>query len=366
MNNKETYLQNANALKIAKSFSGKKQCKWQSPSNIALIKYWGKKEGQIPMNVSLSFTLKNAYTITEVAYSHAENKCGKIDFSFEGKSNEMFAGRIKSYVSSITHYLPFLNQLQLEINSSNSFPHSSGIASSASSMSALALCFCDMEKTLFGTLSDKKEFFQKASFLARLGSGSAARSVYGGFVTWGENNLIENSSDEVAVKLTINQENKLANLKDAILITSKTKKKISSSHGHQLMNEHPFRMARLEQVNQNFTILLNAINAENEADFVRIVEHEALSLHALMLSSVPGFTLMNENSWNIINKVRKFRESSGIMITFTLDAGPNVHVIYKQKDAKVVESFLNAELLPYCENGYWISDETGDGPKKLN
>ncbi|MEZ5083548.1 MAG: diphosphomevalonate decarboxylase [Bacteroidales bacterium] len=366
MNYKETYLQNANTLKITESFSGVRHCKWQSPSNIALIKYWGKKDGQIPLNASLSFTLKNAHTITEVTYSFAEHKRGIIDFNFEGKPNDMFAGRIKSYVSSMTQYLPFLNQLQLEINSSNSFPHSSGIASSASSMSALALCFCDMEKSLFGTLQQENEFYQKASFLARIGSGSAARSVYGGFVGWGINELVENSSDEVAMKLDIDSGNRLANLKDAILITSKTKKKVSSSHGHQLMNEHPYRLARRKQADQNFIALLNAIETENDTDFIRIVEHEALSLHALMLSSVPGFTLMNENSWEIINKIRKFRESTGIMITFTLDAGPNVHIIYKQIDSKNVESFIANELLQYCENGYWISDETGEGPKKLN
>lgn len=366
MNNKATYLQNANALKIKESFNGIRHCKWQSPSNIALIKYWGKKDGQVPLNASLSFTLKNAHTITEIGYAFTDNNSNKIDFTFEGKPNEKFADRIKSYISSITQYLPFLDQLQLTINSTNSFPHSSGIASSASSMSALALCLCDMENTLFDTLSDEREFFQKASFLARLGSGSASRSVYGGFVTWGESHQLKDSSDEVARKLKIDSENKFINLKDAILITSKTKKKISSSEGHDLMNDHPYREARLNQVNHNFKDLLNAIISENESDFIHIVEHEALSLHALMMSSDPGFTLMNENSWNIIHQIRKFRETSGVMVTFTLDAGPNVHIIYKQSDAKIVESFIYKGLIQYCENGYWISDEIGVGPNKLN
>jgi len=107
------------------------------------------------------------------------------DFFFNGKENPDFQKRIRKYFENITAYLPFLQNLHLNIKSRNSFPHSSGIASSASAMSALALCLCSIEKKHFGTLVDENEFFTKASFIARLGSGSASRSVFPFAASWG-------------------------------------------------------------------------------------------------------------------------------------------------------------------------------------
>lgn len=346
-------------------FKGVKEIGWQSPSNIALIKYWGKRHFQIPQNPSLSFSLKNAYTETKVTYQHKETSGISFDFYFEEREHPAFKERVNKYLKILTDYLPFLNYLQLSIHSNNSFPHSSGIASSASAMSALALCICSIENDLFGDLKDKEEFFSKASFFARLGSGSASRSVYGGFAIWGEEENSKHSTDACAIRINDMVSDKFMYLRDAILITSMEKKKVSSSAGHGLMNEHPYANARYKQAHQNLSLLLKALKSGNEELFIRIVENEALSLHALMMSSEPGFNLLNTNTWEIINAIRKYREQTKTFITFTLDAGPNVHLIYDDKDKKEILAFIDGELLQYCYNQMWIDDELGSGPIKL-
>ncbi|TVR69267.1 MAG: diphosphomevalonate decarboxylase, partial [Marinilabiliales bacterium] len=106
---------------------------WRSPSNIALVKYWGKKKGQVPANPSVSMTLSESYTETCLGYSLAAPGDGSLArFVFEGSENEQFAGRIRNFLGSLHDLYPFMGDYKLDIESSNSFPHSSGIASSAS------------------------------------------------------------------------------------------------------------------------------------------------------------------------------------------------------------------------------------------
>ena len=329
----------------------------RSPSNIALIKYWGKKGNQIPANPSLSFTLTNSYTETQIIYTPKENN-GKIelDFYFEDKKNNLFQQKIEQFFLKILPYFPFLTKLKLKISSSNSFPHSAGIASSASSMSALALCLCEIEKKHYGTLQSKEDFLQKASFIARIGSGSAARSVYPLAATWGE--YVENpvSSDEYASPLLFDMHPVFKNYRDAILIVSKGVKKVSSTAGHNLMHGHPFAEKRFVQAKENLKKLLPALEKGNQDIFIEIVENEALTLHALMMSSNPGDILMEAGTLKIIEKIRAYRGKTGIKLCFTLDAGPNVHLLYSANDSDEVEKFIKNELLQYCTDGLWIKD----------
>jgi diphosphomevalonate decarboxylase len=313
----------------------------------------------------LSFALKNSFTETSVSYSFSPSGDSEFQFLFEGRQNTAFEERIQKVLAVYKDYLPFLGQINLKIESRNSFPHSSGIASSASAMSALALCLISIEKDIFNTLTDTKEFYQKASFLARLGSGSAARSVYPGFVVWGESKNVNNSSDEIAISVDAHIHENFQHLNDAILITSSDKKKVSSSAGHGLMNQHPYADARYIQANKNLKKLSTALENGDKNLFTEIVENEALSLHALMMSSTPGFTLLNTNTWKIIELVRQYRKQNNLLLTFTLDAGPNVHLIYKEKDKTEIATFVASQLKPFCENGYWIDDKMGTGPENL-
>ena len=362
----EKYKKESEGLRPTPEFSGNRKIKWRSPSNIALVKYWGKRNFQLPQNPSLSFALKKSYTETEVEFSFKKEKEISCNFLFEGKENPKFKNRINRHLESLIGYLPFLQNLHLTINSKNSFPHSSGIASSASAMSALALCLCSIEHDLFGTLKKEKEFYKKSSFLARLGSGSASRSVYQNYVVWGHNKEVINSSDEIAIPLKININPVFKNLHDSILITSSETKKVSSSMGHGLMNDHPYSKARYKQAKNNLKNLIAALKSGDEQSFTSIVENEALSLHSLMLSSQPGFTLLNEISWEIINRIRSYRELTGTPVCFTLDAGPNVHVLYPDKYARQVKEFIKSDLLQFCEKNNWIDDEIGNGADRLN
>lgn len=361
-----TYKEEAKKLQ-AKPFTGERKISWRSPSNIALVKYWGKFGTQFPQNPSLSFALKNSFTETSITYAYNDSVNTKLEFLFEGKTNIAFEARISKTIAMYSEFLPFLQKLNLKIESKNSFPHSSGIASSASAMSALSLCLVSIEKDIFGTtLHKKNEFYQKGSFLARLGSGSAARSVFPGFVVWGDDERIVGSSNEIAVPIEKTIHENFQNLNDAILITSSEKKQVSSSAGHGLMNQHPYAEARYLQAKQNLIKLNNALITGDEDLFIEIIENEALSLHSLMMSSDPGFTLLNVNTWQIIEKIKQFRAEKNIMLTFTLDAGPNVHLIYKAKDKAEITTFVASKLEQYCENNYWIDDEMGDGPENLN
>lgn len=341
------------------------QVAWRSPSNIALIKYWGKKEDQIPQNPSLSFTLDKSFTETHIEYRFSKNSGKTIDFTFEGKSYPEFESRIQSFVRTLAAYLPFIDHLSLKIESHNSFPHSSGIASSASAMSALALCLSSLEQRVYGNSQEDADFFQKASFLARLGSGSACRSVCGGWSVWGKTSLFEGSNNETSVKAEAGFDPFFSEMADAILIVDSKKKKVSSSQGHRSMENHPFADARYRQANDNLRLLRAALTQGDLQSFITVTENEALSLHAMMMSSISGYSLLSEATWKIIGKIRDFRKSSGLFMTFTLDAGPNVHLMYHKKDTARMHQFIEEELLKFLEDGKWIDDSIGNGPVRL-
>ncbi|MBT5232266.1 MAG: diphosphomevalonate decarboxylase [Flavobacteriaceae bacterium] len=342
------------------------QSGWRSPSNIALIKYWGKKEIQIPLNTSLSFTLSNCHTECVVKYEPLKKSVINCDFKllFEGKREISFEKKLNLFFKRIVDYCPFLLDLKLTIETKNSFPHSSGIASSASSYSALSLCIMDIEKKINPKISSEF-FFNKASFLSRLGSGSASRSVLGPLVIWGKTDLFKNSSDLYAVKYLDKVHNNFRNIQDTILLVDKGKKHISSTVGHGLMNDHSFSGDRLNQVEKNMK-LLNKILVSGDFDaFTNIVELEALTLHAMMMTSNPYYLLIKPNTLNIINEIWNYRKNTNSEVCFTLDAGANIHMLYPKKNFNTIQKFINEKLSKYCQKGEFINDHVGYGPNKL-
>jgi diphosphomevalonate decarboxylase len=343
----------------------KGEVSWKSPSNIALVKYWGKFGHQLPKNPSLSFSLKESYTQTTIYYQTAINEPVR-EFYFDKKLNIKFATRIWKFIDSLEKTYPFLSNLDLKIETQNSFPHSAGIASSASAMSALALCLVDLERKIFGCPEKEEDFLKKASYMARLGSGSAGRSVYPGFSIWGMAKNVEESSDN-KFAIPFNQQIHAAfqNLKDAILIVDSGEKEVSSSAGHILMDHHPFAEDRIAQANTHLSELNKALISGDKTAFTKVVESEALSLHGLMMSSDPWFVLMKPASLEIIQRIKTYREKTGYFIAFTLDAGPNVHVIYSPENELEIVKFIEKELKPLCHQSQVIYDEMGDGPQKL-
>ncbi|MFD2529273.1 diphosphomevalonate/mevalonate 3,5-bisphosphate decarboxylase family protein [Polaribacter marinaquae] len=337
---------------------------WQTPSNIALVKYWGKSNPQIPKNASISFTLNNCHTITTIDFLKSENS-EKVDFDlfFEGKEKEEFKPKIAEFFNRVAKYCPYIFDYKMIIKSENSFPHSSGIASSASGLSAIAMCLMSLEKELNPDLS--KDFInQKASFLARLGSGSASRSIEGPLVVWGAHPEIEGSSDLFGVQFPYEVHPVFKNYQDAILLVDKGEKVVSSTVGHNLMHNHPYAENRFTQANENLEKISNILQNGDIKAFVNLVESEALTLHAMMLTSNPYFILMKPNTLEIINKIWKYRAENESNICFTLDAGANVHVLYPENEKDAVNKFIEEDLVNYCQKKQYIYDTVGLGAVK--
>ena len=337
---------------------------WSSPSNIALVKYWGKKEHQIPENPSISFTLDNCKTTTALSFSKKENQ---EEFSFEvfldGEKKDDFKPKIETFFKRVEAYLPFLKTYHFKIETSNTFPHSSGIASSASGMSALALCLMSIEKELSSDVSEV-DFIQKASFLARLGSGSACRSLEGDLVVWGKHTEIKGSSDLFGVKYPYEVHDNFKNYRDTILLVDKGEKQVSSTVGHNLMHGHPFAQERFKQANNNLSEIISILKKGDLDKFIALVESEALTLHAMMMTSMPYFILMKPNTLEIINKIWAYRKQTVSKVCFTLDAGANVHVLFPDAETKNVLEFIQNELVVFCQKGQYINDKIGFGAKQ--
>lgn len=337
--------------------------RWQAPSNIALVKYWGKTAPQLPKNASVSFTLSNAVTKTEVAFTLLEEPSEKVTFSivFEGEEKPSFRPKLEAFFANILPYQPFLAHYKLTITSQNTFPHSSGIASSASSMAALAACLVDLESQFVPLCEEDK--MSKISFLARLGSGSACRSTQGPMMAWGSHAAISNSTDLFAVTAA-NIHPVFTDFCDAILLIDKGQKQVSSTLGHKLMHQHPYAEQRFAQANDHLAELLPILQQGDLDAFIAIVEKEALHLHAMMMTSDPYFILMQPNTLSVINRIWMFRKETGIPVCFTLDAGANVHVLYPNNVADAVNQFIEAELLQFCQNRQCVHDKVGTGIKK--
>lgn len=336
---------------------------WKSPANIALIKYWGKKGHQIPANPSLSFSLNEAYTITRVsAKLNKEAKGPTVSFRFEGEENKSFALKIEEFLKELKAHLDYLPWVELNIESGNNFPHSAGIASSASAMSALALSLICIEQKIKNVELPENEFRRKASFIARLGSGSACRSIYGGYAIWGKHDDFPGSSNNFAIPIEFKPGKLFEGIRDTILMVDPSPKKISSRTGQMMMKEHPFAETRYKQASTNLTQMKKSLLENDWELFSSITENEALTLHAMMMTSLPGYMLMHPNTINIVQLLEQIRKQNHMKICYTMDAGPNVHLLYPEEEFGRIEPVLD-ELKKYCFNGMMINDKIGTGPE---
>lgn len=323
----------------------------RSPSNIAIVKYWGKHGNQLPNNPSISFTLSNCFTETKVTYKENGSDSITMDFYFEGKENPAFKSKIEKFLNANEQYFTFLKGLDLKIESYNSFPHSSGIASSASSMSALIMCLLEIK------YKDSGIDLQETSFLSRLASGSAARSVYPLMTLWGETASLSNSSNDYAIPIGDMIHPVFKTYHDTILIVSSKEKSVSSRAGHSLMDNHPMAEMRYSTARKNTEDLLMILKQGDLDGFIRIAEEEANQLHDLMATSTPSYTLKEPNTINIINKILEFRKETALPVCYTLDAGPNVHLLYPDSCAEQVHKFIEEVLKDYCFENKYIDDK---------
>ena len=331
--------------------------KWQAPSNIAFVKYWGKKGHQLPSNPSISLTLSKCQTQTQVEFTASDKLC--VELFLDGECKPSFAKKIHSFLANLSLELPWLNNVSIVVHTHNTFPHGTGIASSASGMAALCLGIAEYLFFLKNRPLDG-EFYQVASFLSRLGSGSASRSVYGGMVSWGEFEGESAMSDLFATPFKTHEV--FSDLRDSVVIVSSEEKIVSSRQGHGQMSEHGYAEARFKEAFKNFKQTIDALRSGDWQQVGEVLENEALQLHAMMLTSPESYTLLKPESLIIIEKIRAFRKNTGSQVYFTLDAGPNLHLIYPQTIENEVREFIEEELTQYSQT--IIHDSIGQGPQK--
>ncbi len=325
------------------------------PSNIALIKYWGKYENQIPANPSISYTLNQCKTNTEIEFL-ADDEFSVQTF-LAGKEELKFAEKIEKYFRNIEQYLPWILKGKYIIKTENTFPHSSGIASSASGFGAIAKCLMSLDKSFAGE-TDCDFTIKKASFLARLGSGSACRSLHDGLVVWGETEQVSNSSDLFAVQYPNDQVHDIfRSFNDWVLLIHEGEKSVSSTVGHALMNTNPYAERRFQEAHENFATLKVILKEGDMTSFIQLVEHEALTLHAMMMMSEPAFILMKIGTLAVINKIWEFRKETNLPLFFTLDAGANVHLLFPSSNEEdKIKEYIIKELVQHTQNNGVVKD----------
>ncbi|MBI2611620.1 diphosphomevalonate decarboxylase [Candidatus Gottesmanbacteria bacterium] len=290
-----------------------------APSNIAFIKYWGKKDAKLrlPYNSSFSMNLSDAYTTTTV------------DFSPEYKSDEIYFKREKMEDKEAQRVIKHLDRLRnlakmklfAKVATQNSFPKGAGIASSASGFAALTIA---ASSALNLKLSQKD-----LSILARIGSGSACRSIPDGFVEWKKG-----YDTNTSYAYSLFPEN-YWDIRDVIVIVSSERKKVSTTKGHENAESSLFFKTRISHITQRISLLKSALQNKDFNTFGELIEKEAIEMHTIMMTQTPPLYYWNNVTMNIIHKVLQWREED-IPIFFTIDAGPNVHLICEGKNEKKV------------------------------
>jgi diphosphomevalonate decarboxylase len=291
------------------------------------------------MNPSISFTLNKSKTITEAVLNPLKERAEQVKFNFylEGKHTPSFEPKIKRFFDLIKPYAPYIYDYEWDFYSQNTFPHSSGIASSASGFAALAKIIIALEKKLSNKHQSEEYYLKKTSFLARLGSGSASRSVAHPVMIWGKHPDIPDTSDFYAVLPKFDLHPVFKDYQDTIILVEKGQKKVSSSAGHDLMTNHPFKDIRKQQAFDRTLQMTNILQTGDLEQFINLVEAEALSLHALMMTSDPNYLLMQPDTLKIIKAIQELREEHNIPVCFTLDAGANVHMLYPESYKSILQ-----------------------------
>jgi diphosphomevalonate decarboxylase len=295
----------------------------QAAANIAFIKYWGNHDNtlRLPLNGSISMNLDGLITRTTVSFQHS------LAFDELIINGHEVTGAGLDRVSYILDIIRGMADIydQAEVMTENNFPAGAGIASSASAFAALALAG---SKAAGLNLSEPQ-----LSRLARRGSGSASRSIPGGFVEWQVG-----TTDEDSFAFSIAPADHW-NLVDCIAIVSAAHKKIGSTEGHAVAPTSPLQAARVADAPRRLEICRNAILNKDFDLFASIVELDSDMMHAVMMTSTPSLHYWKPASLEVMTKVRTWR-SEGIPACYTVDAGPNVHVICPETEAHVVEKRL--------------------------
>ncbi len=291
-----------------------------APTNIALCKYWGKRNEKInlPLNPSLSISMGDLGTKTVVSMSDKEDQVF-LNGEYLDPSNS-FTTRLQTYLDL---YRPSPNTF-FQVHTENNIPTAAGLASSASGFAALVLALND----LFGWNLEQRNL----SILARIGSGSASRSIYEGFVTWhaGER---EDGMDSYAEPLEV----RWPEFRVGTLTLSTEQKKVGSRSGMRLTKEtSSLYQGWPDKARFDFNLLQEAITHKDFSQLGRVSEGNALTMHATMIGAWPPLLYWLPESVAHMHKIWELRES-GVPVYFTMDAGPNLKLLFLAETQSILE-----------------------------
>ncbi len=308
----------------------------QAPSNIALIKYMGKKdiENNIPINPSLSYTLNNLLTSVML-----ENHSGKKDF-WEPLDTP---GALPFILSNDAQqrFLAHLNRLKKLVNysggfivrSSNNFPHSSGLASSASSFAALTKCailaLCELTQTPTPSIEDQAQ-------LSRAGSGSSCRSFFSPWALWDDTTV---TAPSLAYQELLHH----------VIVISHAEKKVSSSEAHERIRTGKLYATRSDRALQNLKTLLNAFESQDWHSAYQVCWREFQDLHLLFSSCASPFSYITDQTTAALRSLQELWQREGDGPIVTMDAGPNIHILYRKDQADMVERFKRDQLVGHYD-----------------
>ncbi len=294
----------------------------KSPANLAFIKYWGRRDDELilPLNTSISMNLSSCYTVTQLEVREDLEE-DEIWVKFYGEEKKKLAGkqleRVFRQIERLRQKYGF--EFKVKMESENNFPADAGIASSASGFSALTVAMME----LMGVRLSEREL----SIETRLsGSGSACRSIPDGIVKW-ERGEGEDGGDSFAYSLYSVD---YWELWDLVVVVSREKKKVGSAEGHRLA-KNEYMEARLKRIEERVREVERALEEKDLERLGRVIENDALSLHAVAMLSEPPLFYLNHKTWRVIDWLQNQRER-GLGGYFTMDAGPNVHIVCERRD----------------------------------
>lgn len=295
----------------------------KAPANIAFIKYWGKRNAKLrlPMNSSISMNLTEIFTITSVEFNH---KLKEDLVRIDGKViSDEEKERVVKHLNRVRRLAKF--RLKAKVESHNNFPKGTGLASSASGFAALTLA---ASKAAGLNLTEKQ-----LSILSRIGSGSACRSVPSGFVEWKVGNTNESSYARPL------HPPDYWGICDVIVIVGRKSKKVGSTEGHALIESSPFFKTRLSGMKKKVDEIKTAMKEKDFSKFGEILEEEAINMHLIMMTSKPALYYWTPETLKIMLKVIEWRDQ-GLESYFTIDAGPNVHIICQKQNVDKIKARL--------------------------
>jgi len=304
-----------------------------APANIAFIKYWGRKDEELrlPTNGSISMNLSNLLTTTTVEFS---SRYKKDEILINNEINKKENEKIERFLDKVRQIAK--TNSRAKVVTKNNFLKSGGLASSASGFAALAMA----ATVSIGLNLSEKEL----SILARIGSGSACRSIPDGFVKW-----VEGRDNQSSFAQSIFAPD-YWNILDIVVVTQTENKKVTSTDGHKLVKTSPFFQKRLRNIKNKIKKIKEYIKQKDFIKFGELVEREALELHAIMLTSNPPILYLQPKSIEIIRAVWQWR-SEGLSVYFTIDAGPNIHLICQEKDQKrLIDKLQKIKDIKYIIN----------------